>query len=66
VAFRGPSALSFDKQTGPDGRDSLPEWSTHHVGGLMKMSAEEVEVIRAFGEVMIVLAIVLALMLVEA
>jgi len=32
----------------------------------MKMSAEEVEVIRAFGEVMIVLAIVLALMLVEA
>lgn len=29
-------------------------------------SAEEVEVIRAFGEVMIVLAIVLALMLIEA
>lgn len=53
-------------QTGPDGRDSLPECSTHHAGDLMKMSAEEVEVIRAFGEVMIVLAIVLALMLVEA
>jgi hypothetical protein len=32
----------------------------------MKMSVEEVEVIRAFGEVMIVLAIVLALILVEA
>jgi hypothetical protein len=45
---------------------SLPEWSIHHVGGLMKMSAEEVEVIRAFGEVRIVLAIVLALMLIEA
>jgi hypothetical protein len=37
----------------------------HHGGGLMKMSAEEVEVMRAFGEVMIVLAILLALMLVE-
>ena len=54
------------RQTGPDGRDSVPEWSTHHGGGLMKMSVEEVEVIRAFGEVMIVLAIVLALILVEA
>jgi hypothetical protein len=53
------------RQMGPDGRDSLPDWSNHHRGDLMKMSAEEVDVIRAFGEVMIVLAIVLALMLIE-
>jgi hypothetical protein len=42
-----------------------PRCVINHYGGDV-MSAPEVQVIRAFGEVMIVLAIVLALMLVEA